>query len=90
MRQRVLGGRGYRMPALQQVLVSLASATEVNIPAAQYREGFQPQTGKYTWDGLVSCATNVFPASERKGCPPLSQEGILCFKVLTSDYVCNS
>lgn len=28
-------GRGYRMPALQQVLVSLASATEVNIPAAQ-------------------------------------------------------
>ena len=29
--------------------------------------------------------------AERKGCPPpLSQEGILCFNVLTGDYVCNS
>lgn len=28
--------------------------------------------------------------AERKGCPPLSQEGTLCFNVLTGDYVCNS
>ena len=28
--------------------------------------------------------------AESKGCPPLSQEGILCFNVLTGDYVCNS
>ncbi len=28
--------------------------------------------------------------AERKGCPPLSQEGTLCFNVLTGDYVCIS
>lgn len=42
--------------------------------------------------GIGMCTTRLRRdrMAERKGCPPLSQEGILCFKVLTGDYVCNS
>ena len=102
MRQRVLGGRGYRMPALQQVLVSLASATEVNIrnidrdfsrkPESTHGTDWFPAPRTFSRHrDAYNPALRRYRMAERKGCPPpLSQEGILCFNVLTGDYVCNS